>query len=246
MDTAAKKKAALKQKAAKANSGKKPEDTVVLSKRLSPTKRFWMRFRYGLAQNLLKLIFGRRMHVSATPKGLVVGMVVFWYLENGQRKFLMFREARKGAQARFVGSLDAFADENLQDGVLRNIDAIFGESFLRTIDEQTIDADRVTSAPRLTLEDDVTGKSLPVQAICWQVQIRPEHAHLCVPKKSGIEVLAVPEFGLMGPEVAGPHKHVFQSVLRHIEKQSLPAENLGLSQLEEMLAQKTGRPKILH
>src|SRR5690606_20384343 len=136
-----------------------------------------------------------------------------------QRKFLMFRESRKGAQARFVGSLDAFADQSLQDGLLRSVDSTLGEAFLRSLDDDLMAADRIAAAPRLTLEDDITGKMLPVQAVCWQVQIRPEQAQLCVPRKAGVEVIAVPEFGMMGPEVAGPHKTVYQNVLRQIEKQ---------------------------
>lgn len=214
--------------------------------RMSPLRRLWLRARYRAASWFVRALFNRPMYISANPKGLVVGMVVFWYVENGQRKFLMFRENRKGAQARFVGSLDAFADQNLQDGLLRSIDSTLGEAFVRTLENDLFAADRIAAAPRLTLEDDVTGKLLPVQALCWQVQIRPEQAQLCVPRKSGIEVLAVPEFGILGPDIAGPHKTVYQNVLRHVEKQSMPTEGFGVSPLDVLLANKTTVSRILH
>lgn len=214
--------------------------------RMSPLRRLWLRARYRVANAFVRTIFNRPMYISANPKGLVVGMVVFWYMENGQRKFLMFRESRKGAQARFVGSLDAFADQNLQDGLMRSIDSTLGEAFVRTLEGDQLAADRIAAAPRLTLEDDITGKLLPVQALCWQVQIRPEQAQLCVPRKPGLEVLAVPEFGILGPDVAAPHKTVYQNVLRHIEKQSAPTEGFGLSQLDNLLANRTTVSRILH
>jgi hypothetical protein len=231
------------KKALPETAPKKPGLMARLRAAVSIKTLLW---RHSMAQNMVNRLYGQPMHISSYSKGTTVATVVLWYFEDGVRKFVMCRDDRPGSLARFVGCFDTISGQPVTDTLLRSVKQTLGDVFCRALDPALLKADRVASAPQLAFADPVTGRDIPVQGLCWALQITPAQAQLCAPLQRGLEIIAVPEYALMGPDVAPAHKAIYQSVLRHIHEHNAPAHTLTVDKLDEVLKRPVTNPRILH
>ena len=226
-----------------------PKKSLVKSALKLFSKEFWFNARLNLVNKLISSTYGRKMYLSPTAKGTVAGCTVFWYFEGGQRKFIMVKEPREeGAPLRFVGCIDDIANKPLNEIVTENVAQVLGDTFLRTLDPRFFDIDRVASAPAFIYEDEESKIQMPVQCICWVVQITAEQANLASPSEDAaeFEVLSVPEFALVGNEIADSHKIIYQSVMRHIHNHSDFKHDILKEASEDLLKKADRSGRTLH
>ena len=181
---------------------------------------FFSKMRNKLANSFLNSLYGRDMHFSSNAPTVVAGAIVFWYVENGVRHFVMVKDLNDSGEARFVSCLGIGKHHDINTATVDCINTLLGKVFYRSVDKKLITNDRVVSVPSFTSIDEVTGNNTPVTAVVWTVQITPEQAQMCEPVANNIDVIAVPEFGIIGSDVAHSHQLIYQSVLRHIQETS--------------------------
>jgi hypothetical protein len=205
------------------------------------------RARTWLAETIVAALYGEKMYISSQRKGAIAACVVFWYIEDGVRKFVMTRNAeQKSPNIRFVGCMDSDDALPANASLMRVVKTSLGDVFYKALDTHLLDIDRVAAAPLLSFDDPITNRATPVQGLCWAVQITPEQAQLCAPTRSGLEVIAVPEHALLGPDVAPTHKLIYQSVLRHVHSHSVVGEGMLMDKLDEMLRRAGSGQRTIH
>lgn len=200
-----------------------------------------------LANAITSAIFGRPMHVSHLPKSAVAGIVIFWYFENGVRQFVMVKNPKEAsAQARFVSCLGMGKSKTMSEAASATTNLLLGKVFTRSLDKNLLAADRVCAVPTFNTEDSVFGGHVPVHSIVWAVQITQEQAQMCEPEQH-LDVVAVPEFAMMGNEVSDSHKAVYQACLRHIHASNPLVQEFAIDQLEDLLqGQQQVSTKVIH
>ncbi|MBI1363430.1 MAG: hypothetical protein GC134_05550 [Proteobacteria bacterium] len=206
-----------------------------------------IRLRAGIAEKLVSLLYGQKMYIASQHKGAVAACVVFWYIEDGIRKFVMTRHTDlKTANIRFVGSMASEDAQPANNSLVRAIKTTLGDVFFKALDVHLLDADRIAAAPMLSFDDPITKQPTPVQGLCWAVQITAEQAQLCAPTRNNLEVIAVPEHAMLGPDIAPAHKLIYQSVLRHIHSHSVVSEGAMMDKLEDMLRRAGSSQRTIH
>ena len=204
-------------------------------------------WRFRLAGWVVKHLYGKNMHISSYNPSLVAATVVFWYEDAGMRKFLMVRDVSEPASgARFPGCLEAKVDVPVSETLFSTVEHMLGKPFAKSLDRNLLEADRVCSAPVLTLRDNTTHHKLPVQGVVWLVRITKEQAQLCASEDRRLEVIAVPEFAVVTKEVNPAHKVVFQSIERHLNHEHHNEAGMVVDRLEEFLKKMGTAHKQLH
>ena len=218
-----------------------PQNNPLIQKR-----KFSLRsLRFRVAKTLLEALFGRPMHITSAETVMVSGVAVLWYLENGVRKFLTVRENSK-AFSRFIACVENRQPQPLNVALKHAMEKVFGPTFTRAFDENLLELDRVAAAPMLAVTDPVTGEKLPVQTLCWVIQITPEQAQLCTTQVKGTEILAIPEFGMMSQNVDPAHKIIYQAVQRHLNEEGMNEPGVLVDRLEEFLKKMGNSHRTLH
>lgn len=198
-------------------------------------KAWRLSLRDRIAKFVMQKLYGKPMHLSPFPKGTIACAAVFWYFEGGMRKYVMARDmAQTNPQVRFVGCVDNVSDMPIDNLMMENVRQVLGDGFARSLANDAFAKDDVTSAPQFKYEDINSGQKLPVQCICWAIQITPEQADLAAPQVENMEILSVPEFTILNEEVAESHKLIYQSVLKRVN-QKAPSDVVSmLEELESM------------
>jgi len=204
-------------------------------------------FKHRIAGWLVKHLYGRDMHISSYNTSLVAATAVFWYEDSGMRKFLMVRDVSDPQSgARFAGCLESKVDVPISETLFHTVEHMLGKPFAKALDRNLLEADRVCSAPVLTLRDKTTHQKLPVQGLVWLVRITKEQAQLCASEDRRLEVIAVPEFAVITKEVNPAHKVVFQSVERHLNHDHHNEAGMVVDRLEEFLKKMGATHKQVH
>ena len=201
--------------------------------------------RRRFAENIVSLLCGD-VKISSPLEATIAGSIVFWYLENGVRHFIMVKEQGAQENARFVSCLGLGKHKDISVATQETTKLLLGEVFYRALDQQLLKSDRVAAVPAFKCESAETGEFFPVHSIVWTVQITPEQAQLCEPQNQNIEVISIPEFAIMGPEVSASHKQIYQAVLRHIHGSSPIANEAPVDLLEDLLNYGHTTDKIIH
>ena len=205
-----------------------------------------MQLRSTLAHKVASVLIGRPVSISTTPASTIASSMILWYFEGNTRKFIMVREKQDENRARFVSCLDSGKYESPSVALMNTCRIALGEAFIKTVDKRLFDVDRVMSAPMFKYEDKFTGKIRPIQALVWMMQITPEQAELCLTHKKGAEVVAIPEFAIVGGDVTPSHRVIYQASLRHIHAQSNRADADLFEALEDLLKDNAPSTRILH
>lgn len=198
-------------------------------------KAWRLAWKDRIAQFVIKKLYGKEMHLSPFPKGTIACAAVFWYFEHGMRKYVMARDmAQAKPQVRFVGCIDNVSDMPIDNLMMENVRQVLGDGFARSLSKDAFAKDDVASAPQFKYEDINSGEKLPVQCICWAIQITPEQAELAAPQVDNMEILSVPEFTILNEDVAESHKLIYQSVLKTVNKKAPTDMMTMLEELESM------------
>lgn len=178
-----------------------------------------------------------RQLLQMEPK--VASFAVLWFMEDGDRRFLMVR-AKNAAKAKagFAGVIgyphDKPANENLKLAMGEQL----GSVLLKSLNKHVLDSDQVAAAPTLKVNNSL------IQALVWEIQITPEQAQLCA-ENGELEIVTIPEFALLGPEVKPMHKALYQSVLKHIHAHGNHGAALLMSHQMDVFS-KHASNKVLH
>lgn len=210
--------------------------------------RFFMR-RQQTVNLILSLLYGTNMQV--VPQGYVglAGAVVMWFIENGQRYFVMVRQEpslRGGdGKARFISCLGLHGSNDVGANLKAVARLQLGDIFVKTaFGRGALGADRVAAAPLFNHTDDTVGVPVPVQGLVWVVQVNP-HALDIIASPEGIQALRVPENVMTSDKVSPTHKALYQAVQRHLPKlKPMPATRT--ERVEESVREIAGGVRIVH
>lgn len=207
------------------------------------------RLRMALANKIVGWLYGREMTITPFQNSAIAGLVVFWYIDNGVRHFVMVKNSAVSNNARFVSCLGIGENKDITEATRNTVKSIMGSVFYKSLDSSLLAQDRVASVPTFKCEEPSLGESVPVNGVVWAVQITPEQAGLCQPEMKNVDIVAVPEFSIVGNEVAPSHQMIYQSVLKHIHGIKPSLQELGIEQLEDAFKDMVGRKsssKIIH
>lgn len=214
-------------------------DVMMTSEQTTPVflQRLWGRYlawRGGMVNRLLTFMYGHPMQVL--PKGHVglAGGVVFWYLQDGFKQFVMVRGNDGDGRARFVSCLGLGKHPDLGGALRAVVELQLGKVFARSLGAKLFEADRVAAAPLFTYADEALGTSCPVQALVWVVQVQPAQVDLIETQSSdvpgSVQAVMVPEFALSSQKVSNTHRSLWHAVQRHIPKGKLAREGVVLDE----------------
>lgn len=207
---------------------------------------FLSRLRESLASLILRVLYGRKMHLSPFQTGSVAGIAIFWYLDNGLRKFILVKDSAENSTARFVSCLGTGKSANITDATNETVRLLLGDPFYRSLDKKPLAVDKLAAIPAFKCEDSASSQSFPVHGVVWAVQITAEQAGLCNSKLKNVEVLSLPEYNLTTSDIAPSHKHIYQSVLRHIHGTQPTAPVNVYEQLDDFISSQRTSHKIVH
>lgn len=226
---------------------KKTTNTSMTTKQPTKLQQAVRNWRRQAAHRVVKALYGRDMHISSHRGSLVAATAVFWYQDNGMRKFLMVRDVTEPqGGARFPGCLENKVDAPLTATLIESLDKLLGSAFVKALDHNLLEVDRVSAAPVLSLADKVTGEKMPVQGVVWLVRITKEMAQLCESQDKRIEVIAVPEFSMGTNEINAAHKVVFQNIGRHLNEDSVAETGMIVDRLEDFLRKMGNAQRQVH
>lgn len=204
-------------------------------------------WRFRLAKGLSSLLMGREMFISPFKKGTLTATAVFWFVDGGQRKFLMVRPIiKKDQPVQFISCLDMNNQEPVTLTLQRTVGQVLGKAFAKSLGRQPFEADNIACAPSFSYKDARSGLHVPVQNLTWVTQITPEQAELSMPAMPGIEVVSVSEPVLSSDEVLEPHKIIFQTAHKQIYKATPALERAVLEEIEDHLRTIYGGSKTIH
>lgn len=207
-----------------------------------------MRFKTKLLQKVAEGLFGRELYFTSLPISQVPAVAVFWYLEGGMRKFIMLRQVDgKGnvtSPAMFCNTTGAEADRAVNEHLREAVKTYFGEAFYRSLDQNLLNADRISASPSFRLDDETTGLPHLVPSLVWATQITPEQAQLAQCKIGGIDLCHIAEFSVLGADVLQSHQMVYQSISRHLH--TIRGETQVLEQMEDMFHHVQTGSKVIH
>jgi hypothetical protein len=204
------------------------------------------RLRHSVAYWVVARMYGKEMSISPYATGAVSACAVFWFMDEGVRKFIFIREKSKGAQARFI-SVMKNSDTPMNAVLLQAVNRTLGSVFFKSLDHRLFDVDRVAAAPSFMIQDKDIKASIPMLSLVWAVQITKEQAQLCNGHVKNFEVVTIPEFSLIsGTEVAEAHKGVYQAVVRHIHGSIKNNGLFSVDALENLLQNKKVAPRTIH
>ncbi|MFT7433349.1 MAG: hypothetical protein ACI9TY_000979 [Alphaproteobacteria bacterium] len=204
------------------------------------------RLKMSIASTVVNFLYGRDMTITSFKNSAVAGSVIFWYFENGTRHFVMVKNSKNG-QARFSSCLGLGEHSDITAATKSAVKTLLGDVFYKSLDAGLISVDRVSSVPTFKCEDVSSGTMVPVNGVVWTVQITAEQAQLCQPMLKNIDIVAIPEYALLGKEVTPSHQMIYQSALKHIHGTASLLQQLGIDQVDDMF--KEMRPagsKIIH
>lgn len=213
----------------------------------APNMPFMRRMRQNLAGFLVRVLYGREMTITPFQSSAVAGTVIFWYFESGVRYFVMVKNPRQSPQARFVSCLGLGDNTDITSAAKETVRTLLGEVFFKSLNKGLIAVDRVAAVPTFKCEDPTSKTFIPVNSAVWAVQITPEQAQLCQPKVNDMDVVAIPEFAVLGKEVTSSHHMLYQAALKHIHGSNPLAQALGIEQLEDIFKEVTEvNTKVIH
>jgi hypothetical protein len=230
--------------------GTKPSFAYRLGRKLrslltfSGKPAFW---RFKLAKKISSWLLGREMFISPFKKGTLTATAVFWFVDDGVRKFLMVRPTvKKDQPVQFISCLDMHNNEPVTLTLQRTVGQVLGKAFAKSLGRQPFEADNISCAPSFSYKDARSGMDVPVQNLTWVTQITPEQAELSMPSMPGIEVVSVPEHILSSNEVLEPHKIIFQTAHKQIYKATPALEKAVMEEIEDHLRTIYGGSKTIH
>ncbi len=148
----------------------------------------------------------------------VAGVAVLWVWQQGQRQLVMVRpKASTDTRARFVSCLGLGNHPDMPTALQATLTAQFGAIFTKLLPTGMLAADTVVAAPMLTMTDEDTGTSMPLQVLAWVAEVRPNQ--LDVLQLTGqLELVLVAENALGSAQVSPTHRQLWQAVQRHVPK----------------------------
>lgn len=194
---------------------------------------FFTNLKMSLASSIVNFIYGREMTITSFKNSAVAGSVIFWYFENGTRHFVMVKNSKEGP-ARFASCLGLGEHADITTATKNAVKTLLGDVFLKSLDTGLITVDRVASVPTFKCEDRSSSTMVPVNGVVWSVQITPEQAQLCQPCIDNVDIVAIPEYALLGKDVTSSHQVIYQSALKHIHGTASLLEQLGIDQVDDM------------
>lgn len=204
------------------------------------------RMRHSIAQSVANKMYGKEMAISSYATGAVSACAVFWYMDNGIRRFVFIREQGKNP-ARFISVMKNADGQPMHESLLHAINRTLGSVFFKSLDARLFDADRVAAATSFTVQDKDMQKNIPMLSLVWVVQLTKEQAQLANGHVKNFEIVTIPEFSLIsGSEVADAHKGIYQSVIRHIHGTNNVANTLSVDALEALMQSKKAAPRTIH
>jgi hypothetical protein len=205
----------------------------------------WRR-RIRAANWLTRALTKGAMHAAPLHKVTVAGAAIFWFVENGQRKFLLMRDAQTSEKLRFASFVD-FDDEQTAGEMMRKtVKGQFGDVFFKALNTDTLTGDSVIAAPTFHAKDDGSKVTVPLQALVWAVQITPEQAELAVTPDEEIELHIINEQA-MQTELESAHRLIFQASLRHIHGHQVTIiNNPAVDKLQDLLSTTLRSQRVLH
>lgn len=204
-------------------------------------------WRFKAAKTISSWLLGREMFISPFKKGTLTATAVFWFVDDGVRKFLMVRPTiKKDQPVQFISCLDMHNNEPVTLTLQRTVSQVLGKAFAKSLGRQPFEADNITCAPAFSYKDARSGMDVPVQNLTWVTQITPEQAELSLPAMPGIEVVSVPEHILSSNEVLEPHKIIFQTAHKQIYKSTPALEKAVMEEIEDHLRTIYGGSKTIH
>tara|TARA_R110000868_G_scaffold411733_1_gene708254 strand:- start:85758 stop:86429 length:672 start_codon:yes stop_codon:yes gene_type:complete len=222
------------------------ENKALNSPVIQAKQSFITRLKVKLASSIVHFLYGRPMTITSFKNSAVAGSVIFWYFENGTRHFVMVKNSKAG-QARFTSCLGLGEHADITDATKSTVKTLLGNVFYKSLDAGLISVDRVSSVPTFKCEDPGNGGMVPVNGVVWTVQITPEQAQLCQPTLKNVDVVAIPEYALLGKEVTASHQMIYQSALKHIHGTIPLLQQLGIDHVDDMFSEvRPATNKILH
>lgn len=212
--------------------------------RFNAKPAYW---RFKVAKTISSWLMGREMFISPFKKGTLTATAIFWFAEEGTRKFLMVRPTvKKDQPVQFISCLDMNNNEPVTTTLQRTVTQVLGKAFAKSLGRQPFEADNISCAPSFSYKDARSGMDVPVQNLTWVTQITPEQAELSVAGMQGIEVVSVPEYTLSTNQVLEPHRIIFQTAHKQIYKSTPALEKAVLEEIEDHLRTIYGGSKTLH
>lgn len=200
--------------------------------------------KHHIAQTATKMLLGPQASINAEGALPVAGIIVFWYVEDGNRHFVMVRDDDQD-KSRFVGFFGTESAEQSTITTLHQaVKAQLGKAFYRALGDQALREDTIAAAPSYPYTD--AGRETQLQMLIWAVQITPEQAQLAAPAQANLNVLAVPEFALLTGSVIRSHKAVYGSILNHLQSDALIQGDALMDQLEDSLAVTRKTARTIH
>ena len=168
---------------------------------------------------ILRTIYRKEVHITPAQAALVKAAAVFWYNEEGFRKFIMVRNnAKNTAKTVFPACYSSGAEKPISDVLYNKISSTLGTAFTRSLDMHLLEVDRVAAVPTLSAVQTETGPT-QVQAVIWLIQITKEQAELCMSGDNTVDILNIPEFALLTEAVDPIHKVIYQSIRRKLTRE---------------------------
>lgn len=204
------------------------------------------RARIRTANWLTRALTKGAMHAAPLHKATVAGAAMFWFVENGQRKFLLLRDVETSEKLRFASFVD-FEDDKTAGSMMRGtVKQQLGDVFFKSLSEGALSGDTVVAAPTFHAKEDDSKVTVPLQALVWAIQITPEQAELAVTPAEEIELQIINE-PAMQMELEPAHRFLFQASLRHVHgHQVTVSNNPAVDKLQELLGDAVRNQRVLH
>lgn len=209
-------------------------------------KAAFYRGRQNVVNTVFSLLYGQPMQVM--PKGHVAlaGAVVFWYVQDGQRMFVMVRQdGEDEGKVRFVSCMGTGRHGDMSSALKAVVKAQLGDVFARSaIGGKVLHADHVAAAPLFSYTDPHVGVPLPVQSLVWVVHVSHHVAELAV-TPPGLQVMMVPEGSMGSAKVSATHRNLWQAVQRQLPKMK-KADTVTPEAVEDAIRTLSAGPRIVH
>ena len=214
----------------------------------APKTQWVGKARKMLADALLRVIYGRKMHISAQAPSPIAGAVAFWYMDHNVKHFI-FAKDNENKSLRFPSCLGLKNHNSISAALKDTINELFGNAFMKAFDSKLLGMENLTTVPVFSYLDQVGQAALPVHTLVWQIQITPEQAQLCQPQQAGTDVIAVPEGSLSNQNVAPSHVTILaeiQKVNRKAQQRMMKETNVSSDVLDDLLKGNIGSSRTIH
>jgi hypothetical protein len=215
------------------------------------------RFRQHVLVNILSYLYNQPMNIAPRHYMGVAAALVLYTWRDGVRHLVLVRQRPPAdykifidTRAKFVSCLGVGQHIDMASALKTMVSAQLGPVFARLLGDKCLHAHTVVAAPMMSLVDEDTGLSTPMQVLVWVHEIPYVHLEV-VQLPSQLELLILPENALDGVSVSPTHRGIWNAVVdRHVPniKASRRKREDGVEMIEESLAAaKAGKStRIIH